>query len=188
MPVRDVTRWYLQMTAPEQLAPAPAPLPDGRFEVRRAELPSPELARFLYTAVGGPWYWVDRLGWDWARWQAHLDRPEVELWVGWEAGTPAGYGELVGQGEQVLLAYFGLLPQFIGRGLGPRLLHAVVARAWTRARARVHLSTCSLDGPAARKTYARAGFTPYDQRVERISLPDVPPEPWPDAHRPLPDV
>jgi GNAT superfamily N-acetyltransferase len=186
VPVRDVTRWYLQMTAPAQLTPAPPP--DPALEVRRAEVPSPELARYLYTGVGGPWYWVDRLGWDWARWRGHLERPEVELWVGWHAGTPAGYGELVGQGEQVLLAYFGLLPDFIGRGIGPRLLHALVARAWTRARRRVHLSTCSMDGPAARGTYARAGFQVYDERLERVSLPDAPPEPWPGARRPLPQV
>src|SRR3954451_1693647 len=81
------------MTAPGDLAPAPPA--DPELEVRRAEIPSPELARFLYTAVGGDWFWVDRLGWDYARWQAHLERPGVETWVGWVRGTPAGYAELV---------------------------------------------------------------------------------------------
>jgi GNAT superfamily N-acetyltransferase len=184
VPVRDVTRWYLHMNAPGELAPAPAPLPG--FAVRRAEVPSADLGRFLYAAVGGPWYWIDRLAWDWGRWQAHLERPQVELWVGWMRGTPAGYGELVGQGDQVMIAYFGLLPEFIGQGIGPRLLHAVTRQAWALGPRRVHLSTCTLDGPAARRTYRRAGFAEFDERLERVSLPDAPPEPWPGARRPLP--
>ena len=83
MPVRSVTRWYLEMTAPDDLAPAPPPDPD--LEIRRAEIPSPELSRFLYTAVGGDWFWVDRLGWDYARWQAHVERPGVRT-----VGAPSG--------------------------------------------------------------------------------------------------
>lgn len=185
MPVRIVTRWYLEMTAPEQLAPAPPP--DPELEVRRAEIPSPELSRFLYTAVGGDWFWVDRLGWDYARWQSYLQRPDVETWVGWVRGTPAGYGELVRRGDAVELAYFGLLRDFIGRGLGPRLLHATTARAWALRPAAVRLSTCELDGPGALRTYERAGFRVYDRRQERVLLSDASPGPWPGAGRPAPE-
>jgi GNAT superfamily N-acetyltransferase len=179
--VRSVTRWYLEMTDPGDLAPAPPA--DRELEVRRAEIPSPELSRFLYTAVGGDWFWVDRLGWDHARWQAHLERPGVETWVGWMRGTPAGYAELVRRADVVELAYFGLLRGFIGRGIGPRLLHAATARAWALRPARVRLSTCELDGPAALRTYQRAGFQVYDRREERVLLPDASPGPWPGAGR-----
>ena len=182
MPVRSITRWYLEMTGPEQLAPGPPPQPG--FEVRHAAEPSPEFARFLYTAVGGDWFWVDRLHWDWSRWRAHVERPAIETWVGWLHGTPAGYGELARQGDAVLLAYFGLLPGFMGRGLGPLLLHAVVSRAWETGPRRVHLSTCSLDAPAALRTYERAGFRVFQERIERVPLPDVSPGPWPGAGRP----
>jgi hypothetical protein len=32
-------------------------------EVRRAEVPSPELNRYLLAAVGGDWHWILRLDW-----------------------------------------------------------------------------------------------------------------------------
>ena len=183
VPEVDVTTWYLQMTDPAQVAPAPERNPE--LEVRRVELPSPELSRALYAGVGADWYWMERLVWTWGRWQEHLARDEVETWVGSVRGTPAGFFELEHRDDAVELTCFGLLPAFIGRGLGPRLLDAAVRRAWERGPRRVWLHTCSLDGPAALRTYRRRGFEIYDERTERMPLPDRPPEPWPGAERPL---
>lgn len=174
MATEIITRWFLEMTSPDQLAPAPAP--DPELAVRRAEIPSPELARFLYAAVGGPWYWLDRRDWDRERWRAELER--VETWVGYLRGTAAGYAELAPRGRIVELAYFGLLPDFIGRGIGPRLLHAALARAWDAGPERVTVNTCSLDGPAALRTYERAGLRVVDRREERVVLPDAPLGEW----------
>ncbi len=155
--------WYLQMTDPAQLAPAPPA--DAELEIRQAELPAPELARALYLAVGADWYWTDRLAWDWQSWHDRLARPEVELWVGYVRGTPAGYAEIEHAGGDVELASFGLLPQFFGHGHGPRLLDAVVRRAWALGPARVWLHTCTLDGPAALPNYEARGMRVF--RTER---------------------
>jgi ribosomal protein S18 acetylase RimI-like enzyme len=179
-----VTTWYLQMTDRAQLAPAPQPDPD--LEVRQAELPAPELARALYLAVGADWYWTDRLDWDWQTWRDRLARPEVELWVGYVRGTPAGYAEIEHAGGAVELASFGLLPAYFGQGHGPRLLDAVIRRAWALGPARVWLHTCTLDGPAALLTYQRRGFTVYDERQDRAERLDERPEVWPGARRPRP--
>jgi GNAT superfamily N-acetyltransferase len=169
-----ITRWFLEMTAPDQLAPPPEP--DPELAVARAEIPSPELSRFLYTAVGGPWYWLERRDWDRERWHAELER--VETWIGYLRGTPAGYAELAPRADRVELAYFGLLGEFIGRGIGPRLLHAALERAWELEPRRVTVETCSLDGPAALRTYERAGFRVRERREERVALPDAPPGAW----------
>jgi GNAT superfamily N-acetyltransferase len=185
VPIVPVTTWYLEMTDAAELAPAPPPLPG--LEVRCAELPSPELSRGLYAAVGADWWWVDRLGWDWARWHAHLARPEVETWVAWLHGTPAGYAELEASGGEVELAYLGLLPSFIGRGVGTRLLDAVLRRAWAMtdpAPRRVWVHTCSLDGPAALRAYEGRGLRRYAEETVQASLPEVALEPWPGAARP----
>src|SRR5437870_426660 len=91
----EVMTWHLEMTDMAELRPAREP--DDPLEIRRAGQPCPELNRFLYTAVGGDWYWVDRLPWSYDRWIAYLDRPELETWVGYVDGTPAGYFELEGQ-------------------------------------------------------------------------------------------
>src|SRR5919202_2553534 len=108
------------MTSPGQLAPAPQP--EAGIEVRRAEVPSPELSRGMYAAVGADWWWTDRLDWDWARWLERLSRPQVETWLAYERGTPAGYAELEALPDRVELVHLGLLPAFDGRGIGPRLL------------------------------------------------------------------
>jgi GNAT superfamily N-acetyltransferase len=180
-----VTTWYLESTDPAQLAPAPAPLPG--LAVQRAAIPSPELSRGLYAAVGADWSWTDRLGWDWARWRSHLSRPEVETWVAYLDGTPAGYAELEAREDGVELAYLGLLPAFIGRGIGSRLLDAALRRAWAmtdRPPPRVWVHTCSLDGPAALAAYERRGLRRYAEETADVELPATPPEPWPGAARP----
>jgi hypothetical protein len=112
---RSVTTTYLEMTDRAQLRPARPASVD--FQLLRAEIPCPELNRFLYTAVGADWCWYTRLSWDYAQWLAYLDRPELETWVAYAGGTPAGYFELERQdGDSVEIAYFGILPHAIGRG------------------------------------------------------------------------
>jgi GNAT superfamily N-acetyltransferase len=180
MPLVDVTTWYLEMLSSDELRAVPCPTEAASLV--RAQIPSPELSRFLYTAVGQGWYWIDRLGWDYARWCAWLDRPEVENWVLYVSGTPAGYVELEAQPEgNIEVAYFGLLPRFIGQGLGGYLLGAGVARAWALGARRVWVHTCSLDGPNARANYQARGFRVYDVRTEPLDLPERSPGPWPDA-------
>ena len=169
------------MLRPEDLRPVPSPGTD--VAVTRAEIPSPELNRFLYTAVGGDWHWTDRLGWSYASWLAYLDRPELETWVAYVSGTPAGYLELEMQpGESVEVAYFGLLPRFIGRGIGGYLLSAGVQRAWAMGARRVWVHTCSLDGPHALANYQARGFRIYREERHAQDLAGQPPGPWPGAY------
>ena len=178
----EVTTWYLEMLSPEGLQRREPP--EGEVHVERADIPSPELSRFLYTAVGGDWYWLERLSWDFTRWLTYLDRPAVETLVVYVSGTPAGYIELEVQADDnVEIAYFGLLPRFIGQGLGGYLLSVGVARAWAQGARRVWVHTCSLDGPNALANYTARGFLVYDQRVDSWDLPDEPSGPWPGAKR-----
>jgi ribosomal protein S18 acetylase RimI-like enzyme len=126
---------------------------------------------------------MDRLGWDYTRWLAYLDRPAVETLVLYISGTPAGYIELEGQADNnVEIACFGLLPRFIGQGLGGYLLSAGVEHGWLQAGARrVWVHTCSLDGPHALANYRARGFHVYDERTGWEDLPASQPGPWPGA-------
>ncbi|MBW2384805.1 MAG: GNAT family N-acetyltransferase [Deltaproteobacteria bacterium] len=170
---------YLEMTSATEAASFDR---QRKLDVRRAEVPCPELNRFLYTAVGSDWWWYDRLGWSRAKWLAYLDRPELETWVAYLSGSPAGYFELEAQGEsEVELAYCGLLPMFIGRGLGSELLATAIERAWQREPQRVWLHTCSLDHPRALQSYQSHGFKPYRTEEEIKQLPDTPLEFWPGS-------
>jgi GNAT superfamily N-acetyltransferase len=176
----EVQTWYLEMLSPDQLRRTGPPSPEARVE--RADVPSPELNRFLYTAVGGLWYWLERLDWDYARWLAYLDRPAVETLVLYVSGTPAGYVELeVQPDDNVEIAYFGLLPRFIGQRLGGYLLSVGIERGWAQGARRVWVHTCSLDGPNALANYQSRGFSVYDQKTTWVQLPSTPPGPWPGA-------
>jgi GNAT superfamily N-acetyltransferase len=178
---RQVTITYLEMNGRGEAVPYDA---ERRLDVRRVEIPSPELSRFLYATVGGEWWWHERLSWDRDRWMEWLDRPEVETWVGYLSGAPAGYFELEGQpGGQVELTYFGLMPSFIGKGLGSELLAAAVERAWAIAETRVWVHTCTLDHPRALANYRARGFSVYDAVEKTARLPDVKPTPWPSDNR-----
>lgn len=182
--LREVTTWHLELTAPEQLRPAGG-LPAG-VRLEQVERPSPGLNRFLYTAVGGEYFWTQRLSWTWARWMDWLDRPEVETRVALAGGAPAGYFELESQdgGASVELAYFGVLPEWVGRRLGGPLLEAAVRAAWARGPRRVWVHTCSLDHPRALAAYQARGFRLFDTVRSIEDLPEVAPGPWPGAERP----
>ena len=178
----DVTTWSLEMHDAGELKPArAAAMP---VSIERAEVPQPELNRFLYTAVGGEWYWLGRLPWTYERWMAWLDRPEVETWVARCAGSPAGYFELERQeGGDVEIAYFGLLPQYIGKGIGGHLLTSTVERAWALGGTRrVWVHTCSLDHPSALANYQARGLEVFEVGTEAHDLPAEPPGPWPGAN------
>lgn len=94
----------------------------------------------------------------------------MEVWLLVERGTPAGFFELHRTAHDTEIAYFGLLPELTGRGLGKALLTYATQEAWRSAPARVWLHTCSLDHPAAIHNYRARGFTvyreePYDARI-----------------------
>lgn len=177
----EVTTWYLDMRSPAQCHPKYADNP--QLSIVQAKVPSPELSRFLYTAVGGNWYWLDRLSWTYSEWLSYLKRPQLETWVAYLSGTPAGYVELEAQpAGNIEIVYFGLLPQFIGQGIGGHLLTHGIERAWEMGGKRVWVHTCSLDGPQALRNYLRRGFQLYHTETQMETLPDQPVGPWVGAY------
>jgi GNAT superfamily N-acetyltransferase len=141
--------------------------PQGNYQLLQVTRFNPAYNRFLYAEVGRNWQWTDKLGWSEQEWRAWVCRDELETWVLYEQGTPAGYFELERQaGGDVEIAYFGLLPDYIGRGLGGYLLSECIARAWRIGAARVYVHTCSLDHPGALRNYQVRGLRIYKQACE----------------------
>jgi len=179
----EVVTWYLELTRTDAYRAA-REVPGA--VVRRAEHAGPELSRFFYAAVGGDWYWIDRLEWSRERWLSWLERAEVETWIGYLDQTPAGYFELEFQPERhVEIAYFGLLPGYSGRGLGGVLLCAAIERAFGAGAERVWCHTCSLDHPAALANYRARGMRLFRQEISRRRLPERSPGSWPGTRRTL---
>jgi ribosomal protein S18 acetylase RimI-like enzyme len=163
----QVTTWYLEMLAPGQMGPAARPVRATRLE----SVSSPPLSRWLYAAVGKSWHWVDRLGWDDARWIAWVERADVTTLVLHVGDEIAGFIELEQQaGDNVEVAYFGLLPRFFGQGLGGYLLSEGVRHAWSLGARRVWVHTCTLDGPRALANYQARGFRVYKTETSTEEL------------------
>jgi GNAT superfamily N-acetyltransferase len=159
-----VTITYLQMFArPERVVP---PLREGLALVH-ARKPTVAYYRFLYDAVERDYDWprCNRLS-D-AELAALLNDPRLEVHVLTADGVPAGFAELDRRAEgEVKLAQFGLMPAFIGQGLGRYFLQWAIDRAWGYGPRRLWLHTCTKDHPAALPNYLKAGFAVYKEEVK----------------------
>lgn len=155
----------LEMTDPGRVV-AVDPPPGAELVV--VADPRPDLSADYYRRVGGDWYWVDRLEWSPEQWQAWVDRPEHHLLQCVVDGQVWGYAELEQQpGGHVEIAYFGLLPEGVGRGLGRWWLSAVLRHAWSLpGSTRVWVHTCDLDAPAALPNYLRSGLLECGRDIE----------------------
>lgn len=161
---------YLEMTERPVRPRVPAPA-IAKMALMAAEHCTVSFYRYLYNTVGEPWLWFERRQLSDDALRAAIDRPEIEIGVLYAGGVPAGYFELdCSDGAHIELAYFGLVPDFIGRGLGPYLLQAALDAAWVRHPQRVWVHTCTFDHPKALNLYQRAGFRVYQRRA--VSFPD----------------
>jgi GNAT superfamily N-acetyltransferase len=168
MELVDVTVYYLEMRAPStRVVPAPR---DG-LSVIHARTPSIGYYRFLYDAVGKPHHWLTRRKMSDEALATLIHNPLDELHVLHVDGSPAGFAELDRrQPGQIELVQFGLMPDFIGQGLGKWFLQWTVDKAWSYQPDRVWLHTCSLDHEAAVPNYLQAGFVEYRRESIRREL------------------
>jgi GNAT superfamily N-acetyltransferase len=167
IPVKTI---YLEMKERPRTEPVAMP---GGCEVRRWERPAAEEYRALFTAVGAKWGWSGRLILREDELLTIIQAESTEIHRLRCEGKTAGFVELnrcvLGDVE---IAYFGLLPAFIGRGLGRFLLDWTVRRAWEGKTECVWLHTCEFDHPQALAAYVKAGFRAYDEKTETQPYPE----------------
>ena len=161
---------YLEMFEPPPLDDPP---PRSDLSIEHLVDPDPKRYRFLYLGVGCNHAWNDRE--DFTDQQLHemLDDPHLEIHQFRIAGQAAGFCELDRNVlDQVLIMYFGLMPPYIGQGLGKYFLQETLRIAWSYGPRRVWLHTCDLDHEAALPNYLKAGFRVYDCRMLTKAVPD----------------
>ena len=158
---------YLEMTQRAQFQPGFLDSTQG-IQVLRMTTPDTAYYKFLYAAVGSAWRWRDRLVMPEAELEAILAKTTVD--VLYVDGVPAGYVELEAQGTDTEIAYFGLRPEFFGRGLGKHLLSWGIEQAWDGGAQRVWVHTCNLDGPHALANYQKRGFAIY--KTTEVPMPE----------------
>jgi len=161
-----VTRSYLELSSPNALRGVP--LAEG-FRIEHAHPCPISFFRYLYTEVGRDYRWRDRLTWSDEQCAAHLANPGVSIWVLYGHGAPGGYFELNKQHDgSIEIVYFGLMRDFMGRGLGKQMLTAAAERAWCLGASRVWLHTCTLDYPAALPNYLARGFVKFREEEYEV--------------------
>ncbi len=135
----------------------------------RAEDPPVWYFLSLYDAVGRDYAWEDMHEISEDEVRAQLDRSQ--LFTLTEKGWPQGFYLLEQMpGARVDLAYFGLVPEAVGAGLGKWLLQTALLTAWdVEGTERVTVCTCTLDHPRALALYQKNGFHPV-RREEKTRI------------------
>lgn len=165
MELLDVTVYYLEMLAQSERA---VPAPRDALTVLHAKAPSVPYYRFLYNSVGDEYHWLSRRKLTDDQLAIILQEPLNEVHVLHVDGSPAGFAELNRrQPDAIELVQFGLMPEFIGQGLGTWFLQWTIATVWSYRPQRFWLHTCTLDHPAALTMYQKAGFKLFKEEVIR---------------------
>lgn len=171
------TTWWMQMTSPPG-KDRMKPLPRG-YRVMHAKRPTRAFYLFLYTSVGRPYQWYNRLLLPAEELQELLNNDETSVWVLYYRGVPAGFAEFdLSVENETELVYFGLSCDFTGKGLGMPFLSWCIGKAFERPVNRFWLHTCNLDHPAALGLYKKAGFKIYDQDTIMQQKPDPEDDPY----------
>ena len=151
------------LEAPQRsLVPFPDDLQLKRFS-------GTDLASFrdLFRAVGSDLMWFSRLIMKDEDLAAILGNPAIESYALLRDGKALGLLELnFADLPNCELAFYGLVPSAIGKGLGRALMDESIRRAWGRPINRYWVHTCTFDAPQALPFYIRSGFTPYARMVE----------------------
>jgi GNAT superfamily N-acetyltransferase len=156
---------YLEMRSRDQLRPKRA---DARFQVREKTERDWRFNRDLYLRVGEQWDWIDKRPWTDEQWKEYATA-ELRTFGGYYDDALVGYYELRRDREGgIEIAYFGLLPEWIGRGLGGTLLASAIERAWRMEpnTSRVWVHTCNRDHPRALANYQARGMIVYKVEEE----------------------
>jgi GNAT superfamily N-acetyltransferase len=173
MALLDDVITYLEMHAKPAM-PRAHPPAGHKIALIQAERCTVSFYRYLYETVGTPWLWYERRLLSDEALADEISKATTEIFVLYAGGVPAGYFELgAASPQETELHYFGLIPEFIGRGFGPFLLQSAIDRAWSRPIRRFWVHTRKFDHPKALGHYQRNGFVVYDRQSIRFEDPRV---------------
>jgi GNAT superfamily N-acetyltransferase len=153
--------YYLHITSLDQFTPSFAS-DSATLTILRMGTVDLAFYKFMYSEVGKLWRWRDRIIMPESELHALLSRDGTSVYVLYVQGVPAGYFELVRDGDSTQLAYFGLREAFTGQGLGKHLLSCAIQQAFHDGAERIWVHTCNLDAPGALDNYQKRGFMLYE--------------------------
>ena len=166
---------HLILTKPEKL----------NAEIKLMVEPTVDFYRYLYDTVGEKWTWIERRLLDDNNLQKLIRSSNVEIYILYVDDNDAGFGEIgwdtASNGSEI--KYFGLMPEYIGKRLGPYFLNNIIHLAWGRNPVRLRVNTCDLDHPSALRVYQKSGFNILEEIVEKLPDPTTVGLPHPPSHQ-----
>ena len=166
---------HLVLTKPDKL----------NAEIKLMVEPTVDFYRYLYDTVGEKWTWIERRLIDDSNLQKLIQSPDVEIYILYVDDNIAGFGEIgwdtASNGSEI--KYFGLMPEYIGKRLGPYFLNNIINIAWKRNPVRLRVNTCDLDHPSALRVYQKSGFNILEEIVEKLPDPTTVGLPHPPSHQ-----
>ena len=119
-----------------------------------------QLNKFFYKQIGQNHQWNDRLVWSDEKWMSYVSNPNVLTYVLKENEDIAGFFELIHHKEEqeMEIAYFGLLKDFLSKKLGGYMLTEALKISFSYKVKRIWAHTCSLDHKNALKNYLSRGM------------------------------
>ena len=147
------------------------PTNKNKYLVKKVK-PDFQLNKFFYKQVGKKHRWIDRLSWSDEKWVNYISNQNLETYVISENEDLAGFFELLYNPElqETEISYFGLLEEYIGKGIGGYALSEAIRKSFEKNIKRVWLHTCTLDHPNALKNYIARGMTVF--KKEKINILD----------------
>ncbi len=182
----SVTVTFLEQTARPVFKAVPRP--SGKIALLHVENPPVHFYRYLYKIIGERYNWVTRTLLNDSDLRAIITHPKVYIYVLYINGSPGGLAEIDARNARSPeIKFFGLTPDFVGKGYGRFFMSHVVDLAWTCSTPpaqlqnvpnktsiepansssgpeRVLIETCTLDHPAALPLYQKFGFSVIDRR------------------------
>lgn len=142
------------------------PPPSEPFALLHAEEPPLHFYRYLYETIGRYRAWTERRRLSDGVLEEILRHPEIDLYILYARGTPAGLAELdFREQTEARVAYFGIDPDFVGRGFGKYLLVQAITMAWEKPIERLTIRASELDPPQTMPLFQKCGFEPFAQEA-----------------------
>jgi GNAT superfamily N-acetyltransferase len=161
--LKPVAVTFLEMHQSKEF---PSPAPGTSFELLSKPVDVNEYRKYYY-GVGEKYFWLDRMVMPDEELYQKINASNVDIFIFNTDNEPAGYIEFAREEKFVEIVYFGLMPAFIGKGLGKNFLQWVIAKAWSYQPQWIQLNTCTLDHPNALGTYKKAGFTEVKKEIQQ---------------------
>jgi len=153
-----IYRSYLEIKSLDELKEVKEPSKD--YFVELADPKDFQLNKFFYKNIGKNCQWIDRLVWTDLNWIDYISNDQLFTYILKDKSEIAGYFELLfnKQSEAAEIAYFGILEEYFGKGLGGYLLSEAIKISFKLGGVRVWVHTCSLDHKNALLNYQSRGM------------------------------